>query len=134
MKIKDTPLIGGNEEKEIFTPAAQTQTVATSVGLPDDKDVENIERLLKNYELAHPGEIKRFVKRAKEEQDQLRNDLGSNKKALGQNGGPSFRRAITMPIGLMHMIEDGYPLMFSHPRHLHWFMKKFSQFNIAKKI
>jgi len=134
MKITKTPLIGVKKEEQIFTPVAQTQTMATSVGLPDDSDVENIERCLRNYELAHPGEIKLFVKRAKDEQDQLNNDFGSNKKAFGKNGGPSFRRAVTMPIGLMHMIEDAYPLMFSHPKHLHWFMKKFPQFNIAKKI
>lgn len=132
--IKETPIIGASADKEIFTPVSQTKAMATSVGLPDDKDVTNIERCLKQYEAARPGEIKIFVARAKREQEQLNNDLGMNHNSYRSSGKASFRRALTMPIGLYRMIDEAYPLMFNNPDHLHWFMRKFPQFNIARKI
>lgn len=132
--IKETPIIGASTEKEIFTPVSQTRAMATSVGLPDDKDVENINRCIKQYETARPGELKIFIKQAKREQAMLDNDLGQNHEKYRSAGKPSFRRALTMPIGLYRMIDEAYPLMFNNPEHLHWFMRKFQQFNIARRI
>jgi len=131
---KEIPLIGGNEEKEMITPVGQTKAMATSVGLPDSKDEENIKRAIKQYELARPGEIKRFIKKAKEEQSLQNNEFASNAKAHSQSAKVQFRKSLTMPIGLYRMIDESYPLMFNDKQHLHWFMRKFPAFNVAKRI
>lgn len=130
-----TKIIGGQPgEKEIFTPALQTKTTATAVGLPDDLDVKNIETILRNYEIAKPGEIKMYVKLAKDEQTNLKNDFGSNHGSFQSTGKETYRRSLTMPIGLYRQIEEAYPLMFTNKNHLHWFMKKFPMFNVARKV
>jgi len=134
---KDIPIIGGNKEatiKEEVTLDHQTQGTAKATGLPDDLDVENINVILRNYEIARPGEIKTYVKQAKEEQKNLKNESGSNASAYTESAKVQYRRALTMPIGLFRQIEEAYPLMFSNKNHLHWFMRKFPQFNVAKKI
>lgn len=128
-----TKIIGGGEE--IFTPSThQSEALATSVGLPDDKDVENILRAIKQYEIARPGELKLFMAQAKKEQAQLDNDFGSNAAAHTETAKRQFRRALTMPIGLYRMIDEAYPLMFNDKKHLHWFMRKFPKFCIARKV
>ncbi len=130
---KDLPILGKQDEKEIFTPALQTKNSEVAVGLPDDADINNIKVILRNYELARPGEIKVFVKAAKAEQKELNNDFGSNAKSAANIGG-DYRKAVTMPIGLFRIIEEAYPLMFTNKTHLHWFMRKFPQFCVARKV
>lgn len=130
-----TKIIGPNSgEKEVFTPALQTSKSAKAVGLPDDTDIKNINTIIRNYEIARPGEIKVFVKLAKDEQQNLKNDFGSNHKSFTETGKIRYRRGITMPIGLLRQIEESYPLMFSNKDHLHWFMRKYPMFCVAKKI
>jgi hypothetical protein len=137
---KDLPIIGKNKKEEIIkeevTLDHETKTSAKAVGLPDDLDVKNIETILRNYEIARPGEIKKFVQLAREESENLKNDFGSNSRGVlkGTESGTEFRRAVTMPIGLFRQIEEAYPLMFTNKKHLHWFMKKFPMFTVARKI
>lgn len=134
---KDIPIIGGNKEDTIKTEVTldnQSKGMAKASGLPDDLDIENINVILRNYELARPGEIKLYVKLAKDEQKNLKNDTGSNASAFTESAKTQFRRAVTMPIGLFRQIEEAYPLMFSNKEHLHWFMRKYPQFTVARKI
>lgn len=131
--MTELPIIGGNIKKEVFTPKTQTK-VAAAVGLPDDKDLQNIENCINQYELARPGELQRFIAQAKKDQADLKNDTGSNHAKYKSTGKPSFRHAVSLPIGLYRMIEEAYPLMFSNTEHLHWFMRKFPKFNIARRI
>lgn len=134
---KDIPIIGGNKEKTVKTEVtldSQTKGMAKASGLPDDLDIENINVILRNYELARPGEIKAYVDVVKEEQKNLKNDSGSNANAFTESAKVQFRRAVTMPIGLFRQIEESYPLMFSNKEHLHWFMRKYPQFTVARKI
>lgn len=131
---KDLPIIGSKNEKEAFTSDLQTKSMATSVGLPDEADIKNIEIIIRNYNIARPGEIDSYVKHAKSEQKDLKFETGSNSKAFTESGQIQYRRALTLPIGLMRQIEEAYPLMFSNKKHLHWFMKKFPMFNIAKRV
>lgn len=134
MKIKETPIIGGNAEKEIFTPTGVTNTMATSVGLPDDRDIENIKAAMRQYNTVRPGEIQAHIKKAKKEQQMLANEDGSNMRFGESKNKAYFRRSLTMPIGLYRMIDDAYPLMFTDKRHLHWFMRNFPMFNVARRI
>lgn len=134
MKIKETPIIGGSAEKEIFTPTHVTNVMATSVGLPDGSDVENINNAIKQYEVARPGELNRFIRQAKRDGELAANEYASNMKFGESKDKAYFRQSLTMPIGLYRMIDEAYPLMFTDKRHLHWFMKNFPQFNVAKKI
>jgi len=131
---KDIPIIGSNNEKETFTSDLQTKSMATSVGLPDDLDIKNIETIINNYNKAKPGEIAGYIKHAKAEQKDLKFETGSNSKAFTESGQIQYRRALTMPIGLLRQIEEAYPLMFTNKKHLHWFMKKFPMFNVARKV
>jgi len=130
---KDIPIIGENKKEE-FSSDLQTKSMATSVGLPDDSDIKNIQTIIRNYNIARPGEIDAFVKMAKEEQKALNNDYGSNANSHTESGKIQYRRALTMPIGLLRQIEEAYPLMFNNKKHLNWFMKKFPMFNVARKI
>jgi hypothetical protein len=131
---KDTPIIGAKNSKEDFTTDIQTKAMASSIGLPDDLDVKNIEIILRNYNIARPNEINNFIMHAKEEQKNLKFETGSNKNAYTQSGQIQYRRALTMPIGLFRIIQESYPLMFSNKKHLHWFMKKFPMFNVARRV
>lgn len=131
---KEIPIIGSKSEKEAFTSDLQTKAMATSVGLPDDLDIKNIETIIRNYNVARPGEINGYIKHAKNEQKNLKFETGSTSKAFTESGQAQYRRALTMPIGLFRQIEEAYPLMFTNKTHLHWFMKNFPMFNVAKKI
>lgn len=131
---RETPIIGGSAEKEEFTPVTQTAAMGTSVGLPDESDIENIRRAIKQYELAKPGEIKRLIRQTKADQKLQNNEFASNAKSHTQTAKVQFRKSLTLPIGLYRMIDESYPLMFTDKRHLHWFMRKFPEFNVAKRI
>lgn len=134
---KDIPIIGGDKvkpAKEEVTLDVQTKGMAKASGLPDDLDIANIEVILRNYELARPGEIDRYAKAAHAEGLNLKNEMGSNASAYTQSAKVQYRRALSMPIGLMRIIEESYPLMFTNKEHLRWFMRKFPYFNVARKI
>lgn len=97
------------------------------VGLPDEKDIINIRNIIREHEIAHPGEIAKFVQQASTDR--------AADKATGSGGyttaDKSIRRVLTMPIGLMREIEEAYPLMFTNRKHLTWFRQKFWAFNPA---
>jgi hypothetical protein len=130
---KNIPIIGENKKEE-FSSDLQTKSMATSVGLPDESDIKNIETIIRNYNIARPGEIAGYIEHAKKEQKDLKFETGSNTKAYTESGQIQYRRALTMPIGLFRQIEESYPLMFSNKKHLHWFMKKFPMFNVARRV
>lgn len=92
------------------------------IGLPDTKDVENIKAMIRNHELAKPGEIGAFVREAKAIKD-------NNLNKFGSTADKSLRRVLTMPTGLLRMIEESYPLMFTNKKHLAWFVKNFPMFS-----
>lgn len=93
------------------------------MGLPDEKDIKNIKTIIRNHEKARPGEMAGYVAQAKKERDTV--DLDASFGAMKSG---SARRTLTMPIGLLRMIEEAYPLMFSNKDHIAWFKANFPQF------
>lgn len=93
------------------------------MGLPDEKDLKNIKTIIRNHEKAHPGEMAGYVAQAKRERDTV--DLDAS---FGVMSSGSARRTLTMPTGLLRMIEEAYPLMFSNKQHIGWFKANFPQF------
>lgn len=99
------------------------------VGLPDAKDIQNIRTIIRNHEIAHPGEIAKFVQQAAADR-KLDAATGSHGYHTSDK---SSRRVLTMPTSLMREIQEAYPLMFSNRAHLNWFRKTFWAFNPAAK-
>ncbi len=97
------------------------------VGLPDDADYDNIRTIIRNYEKARPGEIKAFVKQAKNDRDIY--DATFRTKAVDEPRRP----VLTLPVGLMRDIEEAYPIMFRNRKHLEWFKAHFPAFRTRSK-
>lgn len=93
-------------------------------GNPDEKDFENIERIVKVFDKAHPGLIKTMF-----------NDVctelalsGIDKHGI-LNKGSDFKRAFWLPNDLQFWMEKAYPSFWQEPRHAKWFCRKFPQFS-----
>lgn len=93
------------------------------IGLPDAQDIENIKRMIRNFNAACPGVIQAFVKDAKRQ----REEAGATHPLLTKKD--EIRRPVlTMPIPLFRDVEEAYPLMFRNKSHLAWFKKHFPMF------
>jgi hypothetical protein len=93
------------------------------IGLPDEKDVLNIKRMMRNHERVRPGEIAMIIEEARlDRQEDFESRMSFVKKEQ------PVRRALTLPQALMRTIEEAYPIMFKNRKHLAWFKKNFPQF------
>lgn len=98
------------------------------VGLPDKEDKRNILTLIKNYEIANPGQLKHTL-------DSARNDMKSQGDAkYGVVSEQAGRRLVfELPEGLILEIEKAYPLMFRDKNHFRWFVKNFKPLMIPDR-
>lgn len=113
----------------MLSRGGQTTWRDDPVGLPDDKDKENLDTLIKTYDTANPGVIKGYVKNAQEQRHANFNDFGESNDKNSQ-----LRHTMTLPADLMMLIERAYPLMFANKKHIQWFKKNYPYFVTTNKI
>lgn len=97
-------------------------------GLPDARDVKNINVIIRNHEKAHPGEIALYVQQAKQAKKLANETTGFTGF---HNTDKTRHRVLTMPTSLMRTIEEAYPLMFRNRQHLAWFKKTYPGFDTS---
>lgn len=92
--------------------------------MPDEWDFENIERLLKVYDKAHPGRIKRMF-------DDTCTEIalsGLDKHATVSEAS-DMRKLFWLPEDLVEWFEKAYPSLWQEKKHAEWFTRKFPQFS-----
>lgn len=116
--------------KEALTEAVKNsttlRTMADVVGMPDSQDKEFIQRLILNYDRAHPGQIKNVRDWAKEHTEGDGKFNITNKQASG-------RLIFELPEELHRQIEIHYPTLFSDKKHFRWFCLHFKELMIPER-
>ncbi len=113
-----------------MTKDNKPQGVADIVGLPDEKDKENILIIIKNFEKENPGVLVHTIESARrdfKEQGFEKAEFGVvNKAAQG-------RIVFELPQELAGKIEEAYPFMFRDKKHFAWFVQNFKALMIPAK-
>ena len=113
--------------------AQQNSKIVDALGMPDEWDKKNIQRLINNFEKRHPGLNRASVASARWEYENV-----VDKLAVGDFNVKSkqldMRHLVTMHPLFAKELEKSYPGIFRFPEHTIWFAKNFGQFRIAKRI
>lgn len=108
--------------------------IADVIGMPDEKDLETLTRIIRHYEKTHPGVLAHTVKTAR---DEFRAGTYGNRLAFEGDAVVSKQMnavyAFELPADLGHAIEQVFPSMFKSTKHLRWFRKNFPQLTISGK-
>lgn len=113
-----------------MTKDNKPKNVADIVGLPDEKDKENIIIIIKNFEKENPGALKHSIEEARE---QLRSQGEDVAKFGVVNKGAQGRWMFELPEGLINKIIEAYPLMFRDKKHFDWFKRNFEIIMLPRK-
>ncbi len=111
----------------------QNSKIVDAIGMPDDWDKRNIQRLINNFEQRHPGLNRESVAAARWEYNNVvdRLQVGDyNVKSRHLD----MRHLVTMHPLFAKELEKSYPGIFRFTEHTIWFAKNFEQFRIAKRI
>lgn len=93
--------------------------LADVVGMPDEKDRENIVAIIKKYDKHFKGEIEAVYRDAK------KNATDHRYVSKFESKEGRKRLSISLPTALMREIEEAYPAMFTSPKHFAWFERNF---------
>lgn len=93
--------------------------------LPDAEDKKNIQNLIRQFEVAYPGQIDYVRKDAMQEIDQHR------KLKFASLKGQKFERRLSMPQALLLELKKAYPTIITDKRQFEWFLKNFKQFDLS---
>lgn len=114
------------------------KSLAGAVGMPDQKDWENICNMIKIYrkrsvELLGYDQLLHCVTEARKEYQESGRDYSNGKFAV-VNKDSGMRYHFEFPEGFVHFIQTAYPLLFTDKDHYHWFLKNFSELRISDKF
>ena len=112
---------------------SQNSKIVDAIGMPDDWDKRNIQRLINNFEQRHPGLNAQSVASARWEYDNVVDrlkvgDFNIKSKQL------EMRHLVTMHPLFAKELEASYPGIFRFKEHTVWFAKNFEKFRVAKRI
>lgn len=113
------------------------QDLADAVGMPDQTDKENIQKLILKYEKKHPGYILHARNAAREELADTKfatTTASRSKTGTSIAGGSNMRLQLELPEELYHAIEAYIPTIFRETKHYHWFLKNFPELLIPDKF
>ena len=114
------------------------KSLAGAVGLPDQKDWENICNMIAVY---RKNSVRNYgfdvlvdcIANAKEEYHAQGRDYSGGKfNVVNKDSG--MRYHFEFPESFVAWIQLSYPLMFTDKNHYHWFCKRFSDLRIAEKF
>jgi hypothetical protein len=108
--------------------------IADAIGMPDEKDLQVLTRIINRYEKTHPGVLAHTVNTARKEFK-----AGIYGKRLAEhNGGEAIVAegtntvyALELPEDLGRAIEEVFPSLFRSKKHLHWFRQNFPGLTIS---
>ena len=114
------------------------KSLAGAVGMPDQKDWENICNIIKLY---RKESIKRYgfdilldcVTQARNEYREAGRDYSQGKFNI-VNKDSAMRYHFEFPESFVGVIQTAYPLMFTSKEHYHWFLKHFGELRISEKF
>jgi len=113
--------------------AKEAKDWASIVGMPDQKDKENIEFLIKVFEAKFPGYIAACVKQEKDEEAEIAGGFHKVDPHLMKSYQSGLRKVMVIPPELAATLKESYPTMFKDKAHFHWFVRNFPQFRVAEK-
>lgn len=91
---------------------------------PDEWDKNNIEELIKTYELAFPYPHKESLQLCIEENDNIK--AKRNKKGI-------LKMTTRLPVPFSIALKQGYPIMLTDKVQSKWFRENFPQFSLIKE-
>lgn len=129
--------MGNNDDKErtkiLLTEAAKTGSTKTLmsdvVGMPDKKDEEFIEKLIKIHESITGGSLAHVMALARREFDAGAKGSMFNDGAM-VNKESHMTYDFEFPASFVMLIEKHYPTMFRDVKHYRWFKKKLIRYMI----
>ena len=105
------------------------KTLADAVGMPDNVDKENIQKIILRYEKKHPG----YIKHARDEAKAEYAAEGGDKQKFGVTNKQAAGRVIfELPEELYHDIEAYMPTVFRETKHFRWFVKNFKELMVPE--
>lgn len=110
-----------------------TKTLMSDViGMPDNLDKQYIQRLILNFEEAHPGWIKSTRDTAREELADKK--FGTTKMSRSSSiAATNTRYMLELPEELNDAIEKYIPTIFRDIKHFQWFCRTFPELLIPEK-
>jgi hypothetical protein len=93
--------------------------IGDAIGMPDEADRKQVEKIINEFEKAHPGHIKLARDEAREH---LRN-LGVKNGVVDKKS--ARRYALEIPEPLYYALEKYIPTLFRSKKHFGWLRKNF---------
>lgn len=110
-------------------PRKSRKSLGAAIGLPDEKDKEFLDKLIRKYKRQHPGWLeltttggRRIFEAGRYGSD--RNETGTVNKDSGMT------YDFELPPDFFRLIESHYPLMFRDKAHFHWWKRYFIEYMI----
>lgn len=94
------------------------------VGMPDDEDKKNIQKIIDDYERDNPGDIQELI-------DYGKAHAKSDFNLVGETS--NRRYILELPPKLHAKLEEYIPTIFRDQKHFAWFCKNFKQLTIPEK-
>lgn len=110
--------------------------LADAIGMPDNIDKENIQKIILKFEKKNPGYILNARNLAREGlDDPIYGTTQDSRSKSGKSlaGGSSMRLQLELPEELYNAIEAYIPTIFREKKHYHWFLKNFPELLVPQK-
>jgi len=106
--------------------------VADAIGMPDQKDLDTLKKIINDFEKEFPGEIRGVLDQARREFAQ--GVHGKNLYRRGDaviNADSKMTYALELPPKLYERIEKVFPSVFKSKKHLNWFKESFNKLTVS---
>lgn len=99
--------------------SSEYKDIGDAVGMPDETDRKQVQKIIADFEKKHPGEIKLHRDAASEHLKQLKTDV------VGKKAGRRY--ALEIPEPLFFSLEAYIPTIFRSKKHFTWLRKNFKE-------
>jgi len=110
-------------DEEYFVGKAMKERAAAVQGEPDQTDIDSINRLLSEYEKAHPGRLEAMRK-----DYQMQKAAGETLPKPQGIKSDDLKMAFWMPKDLMEVFEKYWPTIWTNRKHMEWFLENYPGF------
>jgi hypothetical protein len=110
--------------------------VADAIGMPDEKDLETLSRIIKRFERTHPGWIAYHLQTGRRDYElgihhRKQTWDASGRALISKDSNMAY--VFELPGELHSAIEKVFPSMFRSKKHLAWFKRNFIKLTVAGK-
>lgn len=99
--------------------AGEYKDIGDAVGMPDEEDRQQVQKIIDDFEKKHPGEIKLHRDEAIEHLKEIKATNGVLDKKSGR------RYALEIPEPLFYSLEIYIPTLFRSQKHFKWLRRNF---------